>query len=179
MCAAQWAQAIDKAVFPGLQGGPHNHVTAAIAVAAKEAATPEYKQYCRQVVKNARALAQGLLAGGFGLISGGTDTHLILMDASSQGLTGKKLALALEQAGLVANANKIPFDPRPATDPSGVRLGTPAITSRGMKEEQMGQIAEFITAVAKNPENTELLRQIKAKVRTMCQEFPAPGLAEK
>jgi glycine hydroxymethyltransferase len=176
MCGQEWAQAIDKAVFPGLQGGPHNHVTAAIAVAAQEASAPEYVEYCHQVVKNARALARELLTGGFRLISGGTDTHLILLDASSQGLTGKKLALALEQAGLVVNANKIAFDPRPANDPSGIRIGTPAVTSRGMKEAQMTKIAEFITEVAKNPDNPELLRQIREKAAALGRDFPAPGL---
>jgi glycine hydroxymethyltransferase len=178
MCAREWAEAIDKAVFPGLQGGPHNHVTAAIAVAAREASAPEYIEYCHQVVKNARALAQGLLAGGFSLASGGTDTHLVLLDASSQGLTGKKLALALEQAGVVTNANKIPFDPRPATDPSGVRLGTGAVTSRGMKEEQMAGIAGFIVQVARDPDNQELLSRIREQARGLCRDFPAPGLEE-
>ncbi|MDR1397417.1 MAG: serine hydroxymethyltransferase [Desulfarculales bacterium] len=176
MSNREWAGAIDKAVFPGLQGGPHNHVTAAIAVAAKEATAPEYIEYCHQVVKNARTLAQGLLGGGFNLISGGTDTHLILLDASSKNLTGKKLAVAMEKAGLVANANKIPFDPRPANDPSGVRLGTPAVTSRGMKEPQMTRLAEFIKQIAEDADNQSLLSAIKKQVESLCQGFPAPGL---
>ena len=176
MCEQSWASKIDKAVFPGLQGGPHNHVTAAIAVAAKEANTPEYLEYCRQTVKNAQALAQGLLDAGFGLVSGGTDTHLILLDATPLRLTGKKLAVSMEQAGLVANANKIPFDPRPANDPSGVRLGAPSITSRGMKEPEMAKIAEFIAQVAKNPDDAAILAGIKKQVEQLCSGFPAPGL---
>jgi glycine hydroxymethyltransferase len=177
MSGKEWASAIDKAVFPGLQGGPHNHVTAAIAVAAKEASAPEYIEYCHQVVNNARTLAQGLLADGFDLVSGGTDTHLILLDAGSKNMTGKQLATAMEKAGLVANANKIPFDSRPANDPSGVRLGTPAVTSRGMKEPEMVKIAEFIRQVAENADDLSRLSEIAKKVERLCQDFPAPGLA--
>lgn len=176
MCDKEYATAIDKAVFPGLQGGPHNHTTAAIAVAAKEADTPEYMEYCHQVVRNAKALAQGLLDAGFGLVSGGTDNHLLLMDATPLGISGNKLAIAMEKAGIEANSNKIPFDPRPANDPSGVRLGTPATTSRGMKETEMSKIAEIIAQVAKNADNGPELARIKQQVNKMCEPFPAPGL---
>ena len=170
------AAAIDKAVFPGLQGGPHNHVTGAIAVALKEAASPQYTAYCRQVVENARALAQALAERGFSLVTGGTDNHLVLIDVSPLGLTGRQLAQALDTAGIVANANKIPFDPRPAHDPSGLRLGTPAVTSRGLTEKEMTQIADFIRQVADKPHDTDHLTQIRHQVAELCRNFPAPGI---
>jgi glycine hydroxymethyltransferase len=176
MCAREFAAAIDKAVFPGLQGGPHNHTTAAIAVAAKEASGSQYLDYCRQTVKNARLLGQVLAEGGFRVLTGGTDNHLLLIDVTPLGLTGNKLAVTLEKAGIVVNSNKIPFDPRPANDPSGVRLGTPAVTSRGMKEAQIVKIGEFIIEVARNPENPGLWADIKKQAAALCREFPVPGL---
>lgn len=176
MCRSSLAPAIDKAVFPGLQGGPHNNVTAAIAVALGEAAAPEYADYCRQVVKNARALAQGLLSRGFTLVTGGTDNHLALIDAGQSGLSGKALAMAMDRAGIVANANKVPFDPRPAHDPSGVRLGTPALTSRGMGEAEMDTVAGLIERVAKNVDQDEQLAKVRAEVAELCAGFPAPGI---
>ena len=177
LCRGELAPKIDKAVFPGLQGGPHNHVTAAIAVALGEAARPEFNQYCHQVVGNARALAQGLIDQGCQLVTGGTDNHLVLIDTTPLGLTGKVLATALERAGIVANANKIPFDPRPAEDPSGVRLGTPALTTRGMGEAQMSQVAEFIGQVARAADNAALLERLRGQVAQLCAAFPAPGVA--
>ncbi|MFH1035421.1 MAG: serine hydroxymethyltransferase [Pseudomonadota bacterium] len=176
LCRGELAGKIDKAVFPGIQGGPHNHVTAAIAVALGEAARPEFKEYCHQVVRNAQALAQGLLEQGFSLVTGGTDNHLVLIDATALGHTGKSLAGGLERAGIVANANKVPFDPRPAEDPSGVRLGTPALTTRGMGEAQMAQVAEFIGQVARELDNPASLERVRAAVAEMCAAFPAPGL---
>lgn len=176
LCKGALGPKIDKAVFPGLQGGPHNHVTAAIAVALGEAARPDYAEYCHQVAKNAKALAQGLRDRGFSLITGGTDNHLVLIDATALGLTGKILAVALEQAGIVANANKIPFDPRPADDPSGVRMGTPALTTRGLGEAEMEQVADLIHEVARNSSSSAALAQVKAKVEALCAQFPAPGL---
>ncbi len=176
LCRAELGAKIDKAVFPGLQGGPHNHVTAAIAVALGEAARPEFNEYCHQVVKNARALAQGLLDQGFKLVTGGTDNHLVLIDAAAQGLTGKGLAQALEQAGIVANANKVPFDPRTADDPSGVRLGTPALTTRGMGQAQMAQVAGFIGQVARELDDPAALARVRAQVAEFCAAFPAPGV---
>lgn len=176
LCRQELAAKIDKAVFPGLQGGPHNHVTAAIAVALKEAADPSFTQYCQQVVKNAAALGQELIAQGFSLVTGGTDNHLVLIDASSMNLTGKVLAQAMDQAGIVANANKVPFDPRPADDPSGVRLGTPALTTRGMKENEMGAVAGFIAQVAKAPQDLDNLTKVRKQVAELCQAYPAPGI---
>lgn len=177
LCRSDLAAKIDKAVFPGVQGGPHNHVTAAIAVALGEAARPDFSQYCHQVVKNAQALAQGLLDQGFTLVTGGTDNHLVLIDATAQGHTGKGLAEALERAGVVANANKIPFDPRPAEDPSGVRLGTPALTTRGMGQAQMAQVAQFIGQVARDAANPATLERVRLQVAELCAAFPAPGVA--
>ncbi|MCB2186752.1 MAG: serine hydroxymethyltransferase [Deltaproteobacteria bacterium] len=176
ICRQDLAAKIDKAVFPGLQGGPHNHITAAIAVALKEASGQEFHDYCHQVAKNARALAEGLLEQGFSLVTGGTDNHLVLLDAGQKGLTGKVLASALEQAGIVANANKIPFDPRSANDPSGVRFGTPALTSRGMGEAEMARVAELISRVATLVGDEAALAVVRGEVAEMCAKFPAPGL---
>ncbi len=178
MCRAAHAPAIDKAVFPGLQGGPHNHTTAAIAVALKEAAGDGFKAYAHQIVKNARALGDELLARGYDLVSGGTDNHLLLVDLTKQGVPGKKAARALDRAGLVLNYNTVPFDPRKPFDPSGVRLGTPAVTSRGMKEPEMKQIArwldEGIRAAARDDEGP--IETILGEVRELTKGFPAPGL---
>ncbi len=176
LCKAELAKAIDKAVFPGVQGGPHNQATAGIAVALKEAAQPEYKDYCHQVAANAKALAEGLMSRGFTLVTGGTDNHLVLIDAGAAGLTGKALASALELAGIVANANKIPFDPRPANDPSGLRLGTPALTTRGMGEVEMDLIAGLIHQAAAHLEDAAALANIKELVADLCGGFPAPGI---
>ncbi|MCF8043087.1 MAG: serine hydroxymethyltransferase [Desulfarculaceae bacterium] len=177
LCRQELAKAIDKAVFPGLQGGPHNQTTAAIAVALKEAATPEYTDYCRRVVANSKALAQGLLERGFTLVTGGTDNHLVLIDAGASGLTGKALATAMEQAGIVANANKIPFDPRSANDPSGVRMGTPALTTRGMGAVEMDLIAGLVSQTAANLNDAAALDNIRQLVADLCVDFPAPGIA--
>jgi glycine hydroxymethyltransferase len=150
MCQEQFAKDIDRAVFPGLQGGPHDHVNAAKAVAFHEAAQPEFKEYAAQVVKNARALAEELLAHDFKLISGGTDNHLILVDLINKEITGKEAEEALDRANITCNKNMIPFDPRTPFNPSGIRLGTPALTTRGMKEEQMKQVGRFIAEVIDN-----------------------------
>ena len=175
-CKKEHAAAIDKAVFPGLQGGPHNHVTAAIAVAAKEAARPEFRAYAGHVVENARALAGALADRGFGVVTGGTDNHLMLVDVTSRGVTGKQLAQALDRAGLVVNCNAIPFDPRKPFDPSGVRIGTPAATTRGMGTDVMLRIAEWIDRVAVAPGDDVNLSKIAAEVRELCAKYPAPGL---
>ncbi len=171
------AKAIDKAVFPGLQGGPHNHTTAGIAVALKEASTDAFKAYAHQIVKNARALAEGLAAHGFKLISGGTDNHLILMDVTPRGMTGKAYARALDRAGLECNYNTVPGDPRKPFDPSGLRLGTPSVTSRGMKEADMSRIAGWFSRVADNVANEAELDKVAAEVREFCAAFPCPGIA--
>src|SRR5579864_9069180 len=141
MSTAEYASPLDKAVFPGLQGGPHNHTTAAIAVALHEAAQPEFAAYAHQVVANAKALADALLARGYDLVSGGTDNHLLLVDLTSKGIAGKPAAKALDRAGIELNFNTVPFDPRRPFDPSGIRLGTPAITTRGLTEQHMPQLA--------------------------------------
>ncbi|MGH7840011.1 MAG: serine hydroxymethyltransferase [Candidatus Binataceae bacterium] len=176
LCRNALAEKIDKAVFPGLQGGPHNHTTAAIGVALKEAATPEFKQYGRQIVSNAKALAAGLLEEGFNLVSGGTDNHLILVDLTNKKVIGKKAAQALDRAGINCNYNTVPYDPRKPFSPSGIRLGTPAVTSRGMKEPEMRQIAAWMGAVIAQIEDAAALERIAGEVREFCRAFPAPGI---
>ena len=176
LCKQEHAAAIDKAVFPGLQGGPHNNTTAAIAVALKEAATPEFKQYAAQIVKNAQALAATLVDRGFKLVTGGTENHLMLIDLATKGVTGKNAAKALDEAGIVLNYNAVPFDPRKPFDPSGIRLGTAAVTSRGFKEQEMVRIGEWIDAVVATPDDISLQTKIREEVATLCAAFPAPGL---
>jgi glycine hydroxymethyltransferase len=177
MSTAGHASALDKAVFPGLQGGPHDHTTAAIAVALHEAAQPEFRSYAHQVVANAKALAGALTARGYDLISGGTDNHLILIDLTRQGIGGKPAARALDRAGIELNYNTVPYDPRKPFDPSGIRLGTPAITTRGLGEEHMPAIAAWIddaiTAAAKDDEAA--LDRIAGDVRDLLSGFPMAG----
>ena len=170
------ADAIDKAVFPGLQGGPHNHTTAGLAVALKEAATEDFKAYAHQIVANAKALAEALKEKGFKLITDGTDNHLILIDATSRGTRGRKLAKVLDRCGIVCNMNTIPFDPRKPFDPSGIRIGTPSITSRGMKEKEMVKVAEFIDRSIDILMDKEAQKLVKAEVAEFCKDFPAPGI---
>ncbi len=170
------AAAIDKAVFPGLQGGPHNHTTAAIAVAALEASKPEFKSYARAIVDNAKTLAEALVERGFSLVTGGTDNHLILADLTPQGVPGKVAAKALDRAGLVLNYNSVPFDPRKPFDPSGVRLGTPAVTSRGMGKDEMLRIADWMARVCANPTDDATLEAVRREVEEVCAKFPAPGI---
>ncbi len=177
MCKQEFAKDIDRAVFPGLQGGPHNHTTAGIAVAAKEAATPEFKSYAHAVVANAKVLADGLLSKGFSLVTGGTDNHLILIDLRSKNVTGKIAAQALDRAGIVGNYNSIPFDPRKPFDPSGFRIGTPSITSRGMGRDEMLKLADFMSQVVSAPDDTKLIEGVAAQVKEMCLGFPPPGIA--
>jgi len=180
MSTAEHAKAVDKAVFPGLQGGPHNHTTAAIAVALAEAAQPEFSTYAHQVVANAASLAAALLERGYSLVSGGTDNHLILMDLTPQGIAGKPAAKALDRAGIEVNYNTVPFDPRKPFDPSGIRIGTPSITTRGLGEQHMTQVAawmdEAITAAAKDDE--EVIERIAGEVRDLLSAFPMPGWAQ-
>jgi glycine hydroxymethyltransferase len=177
LARAAHVSVMDRAVFPGLQGGPHNHTTAGIAVALHEAAQPEFADYARQIVANAKALAAALLEHGFTLVTGGTDNHLILVDLTSKGVPGKKAAQALDRAGLECNYNTVPFDPRKPFDPSGIRLGTPAVTSRGMKEPEMRQIAGWIAGVVAAPEDEALAARTAGAIRELCRAFPAPGLA--
>jgi glycine hydroxymethyltransferase len=176
LCTEARKKAMDRAVFPGLQGGPHNHTTAAIAVALKEAATDEFKTYAHQIVANSRALAAALTARGYDLVSGGSENHLILCDLTNKNVPGKVAAQALDRAGVVLNYNSVPFDTRKPFDPSGVRLGTPAVTSRGMREPQMEQIANWIDAVISSPGDEALQARIAGEVRELCAKFPAPGL---
>ncbi len=176
LCRQQHADAIDRAVFPALQGGPHNHTTAAIGVALKEAATEEFREYGRQVVRNAKALAGELLERGFRLVSGGTDNHLILIDMTNKGVFGKKAAQALDRAGIVTNYNTIPFDPRKPFSPSGVRIGTPSVTSRGMGEDEMRRIAGWMDEVVAAPADEDLAARVRNEVRDLCRAFPPPGL---
>src|SRR5579883_3317941 len=175
-CKKEHAAAIDRAVFPGLQGGPHNHVTAAVAVAALEASRPEFGDYARRIVENAKALGDGLSRAGFGVITGGTDNHLLLVDVTSRGVTGKELAQALDRAGVVLNYNAVPFDPRKPFDPSGVRIGTPAVTTRGMGTDVMRRVAEWIDRVARSPRDEALLARTAAEIKELCAKYPAPGI---
>jgi glycine hydroxymethyltransferase len=174
LCKAEHADKVDKAVFPGLQGGPHMHTITAIAVALAEADTPEFVAYAKQIVKNAKAMAEKLLEHGFNLVSGGTDNHLILIDLRNKNIPGKKLAKALDRARIETNYNTVPNDPAPPANPSGLRIGTPAITTRGMKEEQASQIAEFISKVAENIDNESVIEQVAKDVLLLCSQFPVP-----
>jgi len=180
MSTAEHATAIDKAVFPGLQGGPHNHTTAAIAVALKEAAAPDFSAYAHQIVANAKALAAALLERGFDLVSGGTDNHLILIDLTGKGVAGKPAAQALDKAGIELNYNTVPFDPRKPFDPSGLRLGTAAITTRGLVEKDMPQIAAWMDETLKvlgTADEDAALAKIAAEISDHLASHPMPGWA--
>jgi glycine hydroxymethyltransferase len=169
---AAHARAVDRAVFPGLQGGPHDHTTAAIAVALHEAAQPAFAEYSRAIVANAAALADALLERGFDLVSGGTDNHLLLLDLTNRGLAGRPAAEALERAGLVANANAVPFDPRPPLDPSGIRLGTPAVTTRGLGTEHMPVLARWIDDVLRDE---GAIDRVRGEVTELARACPPPA----
>ena len=176
LCTEAHKKAIDRAVFPGLQGGPHNHTTAALAVALKEASQDTFKTYAAQIVANSRALAEAMMARGFELVSGGTDNHLILCDLTSKGVPGRAAARALDRAGIVLNCNSVPFDPRKPFDPSGIRLGTSSVTSRGMGESEMKTIAGWLDEVIQHHEDEALHARVAAQVKELCDGFPAPGL---
>jgi glycine hydroxymethyltransferase len=172
LCRSKYANDIDRAVFPGLQGGPHNHSIAGIATALYEASTSAFQQYGLSVVANARLLAEDLMSEGFDLVTGGTDTHLMLIDLRRRKLPGKVLSKALSQAGIITNANTVPGETGTPKNPSGLRLGTPAITTRGMGPTEMHFIAKQITAVAAAPEDKTLLQKVKAEVISLCSHFP-------
>lgn len=172
LCRQEFAQAIDKAVFPGIQGGPLMHVIAAKAVAFKEALQPEFKEYQRQIVANAARLAKGLVERGFTLVSGGTDNHLMLVDLRNKGITGREAEKLLDRVGVTVNKNAIPFDPQPPAVTSGIRIGTPAVTSRGMKEDAMDVIAEIIDLTLSRPEDETALARAKAMVAELCSQYP-------
>ena len=177
MSREEHAKDLDRAVFPGLQGGPHNHTTAAIAVALREAATDDFRAYAHQIVENAKALASELSDRGFDLVSGGTDNHLILVDLTNKDIGGKPAAQALDRAGLELNYNTVPYDPRKPFDPSGIRLGTPAVTTRGMTAEHMGPIAAWMERAveAATREDEGELETIAGEVRELTADFPIPG----
>jgi glycine hydroxymethyltransferase len=177
MSTAEHATAVDKAIFPGLQGGPHNHTTAGIAVALGEAARPEFRAYAAQIVTNAKALAAALTERGFDLVSGGTDNHLILVDLTSKDIGGKPAAQALDAAGIELNYNTVPYDTRKPFDPSGIRLGTPALTTRGLTEEQMPQVAAWMddAIAAAIKDDAEALNRIAGEIADLMSGFPMPG----
>jgi len=172
MCKKKFAEAIDKAVFPGLQGGPHEHIIAAKAVAFKEAMKPEFKDYAKQIVKNAKVLAETLMEKGLKLISDGTDNHLMLVDLRNKNITGKEAEEALDKAGITVNKNTIPYDIRPPFDPSGIRLGTPSVTTRGMKESEMKEIGRLIVKVLENHKDESIIKKVKEEVKNLCKDFP-------
>jgi glycine hydroxymethyltransferase len=177
LCKKDWAQKVNAAVFPGMQGGPLMHVIAAKAIGFKEALEPAFRAYAAQTVANARTLAHELTAHGFRLVSGGTDTHLLLVDVAVRGLSGKVAEKALDAAGITINRNGIPFDKRPPLDPSGIRIGTPALTTRGMRETEMRQIAGWIGAVLANPEDVGVQKRVRGQVEELCGHYPAPANA--
>jgi len=174
LCKEEHANNVDKAVFPGLQGGPHMHILTAIAVAMAEADTPEFVAYAKQVVRNAKALAEKLMECGFKLVTDGTDNHLILIDLRNKDIPGKKLAKALDRARIVTNYNTIPGDPAPPMNPNGIRIGTPAMTTRGMKESEAEQVAAFISKVAENIDNETVIEKVGKDVLLLCSQFPVP-----
>jgi glycine hydroxymethyltransferase len=166
---------IDRAIIPGLQGGPHNHQTAAIAVALKQALHPDFKLYGQQVAKNAKVLANELMSRGFNLVTGGTDTHLMVVDMNNKNISGSEAERALGLAGITVNKNTIPFDSRSPFDPSGIRLGTPALTTRGMKEDEMSQIAAWIEEAITHVKDEEYLRGLHSKITSFTKDFPLPS----
>jgi glycine hydroxymethyltransferase len=174
LCKKDWIQKVNQTVFPGIQGGPLMHVIAAKAVAFGEALKPAFKVYAAQVIANARTLAHELERLGFRLVSGGTDNHLLLVDVASRGVTGKVAEQALDAAGITVNKNMIPFDTRAPLDPSGIRIGTPALTTRGMREPEMRIIAGWIGEVLAHPDDKELQGRVSGRVHELCQQFPAP-----
>jgi glycine hydroxymethyltransferase len=172
MCKADYAKAIDKAVFPGIQGGPLVHVIAAKAVAFQEALSEDFKEYQQKVIKNAKTLAEALKKKGFKLVSDGTDNHLMLVDLTNFNITGKEAEEALDKAGITVNKNTIPFDTKPPKVTSGIRIGTPSVTTRGMGEQEMEEIAEIIERVIKNISNESVIKDMKKKVQLLCKRFP-------
>jgi glycine hydroxymethyltransferase len=174
LCKQDWGQKINQAVFPGVQGGPLQHVIAAKAVGFGEALRLEFRAYAAQIVANAKTLAHELQRQGFRLVSGGTDNHMMLVDVASVGTTGKIAEKALDAAGITVNKNLIPFDPRPPLDPSGIRIGTPAVTTRGMREPEMRTIAGWIGRILKAPGDASAQAKVRGQVRELCQQFPAP-----
>lgn len=172
MCKEEYAKQVDRAVFPGMQGGPHDHITAAKAVAFSEALRPEFKEYAKQVIKNAQAMVNSFIDRGYKIVSGGTDNHLLVLDLSSAGLSGKEAEQVLEKIGISTSRSTIPNDPNPPMNPSGLRLGTPAVSSRGMSESEMELIVEIIDVALKNKDKEDELLKLKGSVLSLCQRFP-------
>jgi glycine/serine hydroxymethyltransferase len=178
LCREKYAKEIDSMIFPGIQGGPLEHVIAAKAVCLQEALQPAFKDYQRQILKNAQALADGMKRNGFRLVSGGTDNHLMLVDVTPLGVTGKEAEHLLDEIGITVNKNAIPFDKNPPNIASGIRVGTPATTSRGFREPEMRQIGETIVSAIVNRDDPSELAKLEALVHEMCARFPVPGLLE-
>ena len=176
LCQEQYAKDIDKTVFPGLQGGPLMHIVAAKAICFQEAMQPSFVDYAKQIVANAKALAETLMAGGIRLASGGTDNHLMLCDVTAIGLTGKIAEKALDHAGITVNKNMIPYDQRKALDPSGIRIGTAALTTRGMKQDEMKRVGAWILRVLKTPEDAAVIESVKNEIQEFTKSFPVPGI---
>jgi glycine hydroxymethyltransferase len=172
LATEEHARSIDRAVFPGLQGGPHDHITAAIAVCLKEAADPSYIEYCKQIVANAKALADELVRRGIDVVTGGTDNHLVLADLSGTGVPGKVAQQTLDRANITCNANMVPGDKRSAFDPSGIRLGSPALTTRGFKEAEMRMVANWLTDVVENVEDESTIERVRNEVVELCKQYP-------
>ena len=172
MCTAEHAKLVDKWVFPGLQGGPLMHVIAAKAVAFKEALSPSFKRYQQQVLVNAKALAQGFVDRGYKIVSGGTDTHLMLLNLSNKGITGKEADAALDAAGIIVNKNAVPYDEKPPAVASGIRLGSPIVSTRGMREPEMKQIVELVDRVLQHRQEPAVLEDVRAQAKTLCARFP-------
>jgi glycine hydroxymethyltransferase len=171
----EYGKTINSRVFPGIQGGPLMHIIAGKAICFGEALRPEFKSYGKQIIDNAKALAETLLAGGLKLVSGGTDNHLMLVDVTSLGIGGKVAEQALDRCGITVNKNMIPFDERKPVDPSGIRVGTPALTTRGMKVEQMRTIGEWMLAALKCPDDEKTLNRIRGEIKELCNQFPVPA----
>lgn len=176
LCREEFGKDLDRSVFPGMQGGPLVHIIAAKAVCFLEAMQPAYKEYAQQVVTNAKTLAETLMSGGIKLASGGTDNHLTLCDVTAIELTGKIAEKALDHAGITVNKNMIPFDQRKAMDPSGIRVGTAALTTRGMKQDEMKKVGQWILEVLRAPESEEVAVRVRGEVRDFCKAFPVPGI---
>jgi glycine hydroxymethyltransferase len=172
MCKAEHQKAVDKIIFPGLQGGPLMHVIAAKAVALQEALSPAFKVYQEQVLANARALSAGLIERGYQVVSGGTDTHLMLVNLSSKNVTGKEAETALDAAGITVNKNAVPFDEKPPAVASGIRLGTPIVSTRGMQEKEMGEIVTLIDRVLQKPQDKRAQREVRQQAKALCKRFP-------
>jgi glycine hydroxymethyltransferase len=172
MCKAEHAKAVDKFIFPGMQGGPLMHVIAAKAVAFKEALLPSFKRYQQQVIANARTLAEGLLDRGYKIVSGGTDTHLMLVNLTNKGITGKEADAALDAAGIIVNKNAVPYDEKPPAIASGIRLGTPIVSTRGMREAEMKEIVALIDRVLQQRQDLAVLDEVRAQSKALCGRFP-------